>query len=212
MVEVFVPVCTPMRLARMPEPWDHPDRIFELKYDGFRSLAYVGQGRTRFVSRKGIEYRRYGELGRRISSALFGREAVLDGEIVCLDGSGVPQFYDLLYNRCAPCFAAFDLLSLDAEDLRQLPVTQRKRKLRELIPAEGGDLLYVQHFDGRGVALFKEVCRRDLEGVVAKYNRAPYGLENSWVKIKNPTYSQAIGQDELFQRRTAYATARTTGL
>src|SRR5438270_9464765 len=102
-----------MALVPLNEPWDDPDWIFELKYDGFRSLAYVDAQRTRLVSRKNVEYKRYRDLERDISAVLTGHEAVLDGEIVCLDAEGRPQFYDLLYSRGAPRFAAFDLLWLD---------------------------------------------------------------------------------------------------
>lgn len=127
---------------------------------------------------------------------------MLDGEIVCLDERGVSQFNDLLYCRRPACFAAFDLLWLDGHDLRGFPLIERKRRLRRLIQS-GPDLLYVSHFDGCGTALFREVCQLDLEGIVAKYKHAPYGLENSWVKIKNPSYSQIIARDELFKKRSA---------
>jgi bifunctional non-homologous end joining protein LigD len=189
-----------MPLVRMNEPWDDPEWIFELKYDGFRSFAYVNAQRTRLVSRKNVEYKRYTDLARHITSALAGHEAVLDGEIVCLDAEGRPQFYDLLYCRGSVCFAVFDVLWLDGVDLRSLPLLERKRRLRQLVHGKPA-LLYVTHFERRGTELFKEVCRLDLEGIVAKFKHAPYGLENSWVKIKNPEYSQMIGRDELFKRR-----------
>ena len=84
---------------------------------------------------------------------------------------------------------------------------ERKAALRRLLPAEPGDLLYVDHFVHRGVALYNEVCRLDLEGIVAKYKHAPYrmeGRQSSWVKIRNPAYSQMAGRQELFgKRRTA---------
>ena len=191
-----------MPLVRMSEAWDDPDWIFELKYDGFRSLAFVGSDRVRLVSRKQFVYRRYGDLCAGLGSALNGHEAVLDGEIVCLDERGVSQFNDLLYCRRPACFAAFDLLWLHGHDLRRLPLIERKRRLRSLI-RRGPSLLYVSHFDGWGTALFGEVCRLDLEGIVAKYKYAPYGLENSWMKIKNQSYSQVIGRDELFKKRSA---------
>jgi bifunctional non-homologous end joining protein LigD len=142
-----------MGLARLPDPWDDPDWIFELKYDGFRSVAYVGSD-CRLVSKKGVEYRRFSRLARSISTALAGRQAVVDGEIVCLDSDGVPRFYDLLYNRGPVCFAAFDLLWLDGEDLRPSPLLERKRRLRRLIQP-GSELLYVSHFDRRGIDLFR---------------------------------------------------------
>jgi bifunctional non-homologous end joining protein LigD len=160
-----------MQLVRMNEPWNDPEWIFELKYDGFRALAFVDSRRTRLVSRKNFEYRRYANLAQDISAALQGHEAVLDGE-VCIDANGAPQFYDLLYSRSVPCFAVFDLLWLDGEDLRSLPLLGRKRRLKSLVANKEG-LLYVSHFERSGTVLFHEVCRMDLEGIVAKFKHAP---------------------------------------
>ena len=98
---------------------------------------------------------------------------------------------------------AFDLLELDGEDLRELPLIERKRRLRSVIPRESSRLRYVDHVGGRGCALFAAACRRDLEGVVAKWAHGTYqrGLATSWLKIKNPPYSQIEGRRELFEAR-----------
>jgi hypothetical protein len=68
---------------------------------------------------------------------------------------------------------------------------------------KGSGVFYVHHFDGRGIDLHQEICRRDLEGIVAKFKRAPYGLDKSWIKIKNPRYSQMAGSHLLFAERSA---------
>ena len=91
----------------------------------------------------------------------------------------------------------------DGHELRALPLIERKRRLRGLIQS-GPGLLYVSHFDVCGTALFREVCRLDLEGIVMKCKHAPYGLQNGRVKIKNPSYSQMTARDELFKKRSAY--------
>src|SRR5262249_9223637 len=93
------------------------------------------------------------------------------------------------------------LLWLAGEDLRDLPLVERKRRLRRIIPRRSAFVLYLDHVDG-GRDLFAEVCRRDLEGIVAKWKRGAYRAAplSSWVKIKNPTYSQAEGRHELFER------------
>ena len=74
-----------MRLARRPEPFDHPDWIYEIKFDGFRTLAYVENGKCRLVSRRNHEYKSFHELCASIAAHLAGSTAVIDGEIVCLD-------------------------------------------------------------------------------------------------------------------------------
>ena len=100
-----------MAVASRPEPPTGPDWLFELKYDGFRALAYISD-RVQLVSRKGHTYRRFDRLCKELAHALSGHEAVLDGEILCVDAKGRPQFYDLLRTRTQPIYVAFDLLWL----------------------------------------------------------------------------------------------------
>ena len=100
---------------------------------------------------------------------------MLDGEIVCLDKRGRPQFRDLLFHRAEPCFYAFDLLMCDGKDLRSERLTDRKQELRRLmskVPASR--LRYADHVEQHGTALFQRVCEMDLEGIVAKHSLAPY--------------------------------------
>ena len=92
---LILPVFTPADLTRLPDAFDHEDFIFELKMDGFRALAYVDEAQTRLVSRKGNVYKRFTDLCAAIHIDL-DCEAVLDGEIVCLDAEGRPRFYDLM--------------------------------------------------------------------------------------------------------------------
>jgi bifunctional non-homologous end joining protein LigD len=80
----LIPSFTPMPLARAREPFDHPDWVFELKYDGFRALAFVNGGGTKLISRRSLEYRRFDDLRSEISLESNADDAVLDGEIVKL--------------------------------------------------------------------------------------------------------------------------------
>jgi bifunctional non-homologous end joining protein LigD len=199
-----------MPLSRRRDPFDHRDWLFELKLDGFRAIAYVDGRRTRLMSRKAIVYRRFDALSDAIAESLEGHAAVLDGELVCLDEKGRPQFYTLLYRRAAPCFFAFDLLWLDGEDVRPRPLLERKRRLAGLLRDADGGVCALDHVRGRGRDLFTEVCRLDLEGIVAKDARAPYAPEapSTWVKVKNPRYSQAEARWEHFDRRRIMASNR----
>ena len=104
----------PMPLSRRALPFDHPDWIFELKYDGFRSLAVIQNGRTELISRNGNPFSAFERLRKQLKSPYEGK-TVLDGEIVCLDKRGRPQFRDLLFHRGEPCFFAFDLLMSERE-------------------------------------------------------------------------------------------------
>jgi hypothetical protein len=96
------------------------------------------------------------------------RDAILDGEIICLGRNGVSQFNQLLDRKAEPVLCAFDLLWLDGEDLRRFPLIDRKSRLHKLLQSGGGRILYAQHIEHRGKEFFQEVCARDLEGIAAK--------------------------------------------
>ena len=120
-----------MELARAAKPFDHPDWVFELKHDGFRAVAYIEQGKCRLVSRRDFQYKRFDKLCAAIGKELRVKDAILDGEIVCLDSAGRSIFTPLLFRRSEnPCFYAFDLLWLNGRDLRKQPLLERKRLLR----------------------------------------------------------------------------------
>ena len=122
-------------------------------------------------------------------------------KLVCLGDDGRPVFDALLYRRALPHFCAFDCLWLDGEDVRELPLVERKRLLRRIIPRRLGWVRYVRHVRGRGTDLFRLSCELDLEGIVAKWAASPYRLagdRSPWVKVKNRDYSQARDRHELF--------------
>ena len=190
----------PPTLGRARSPFSHLDWLFEIKWDGFRSLVQLEHGRCRLISRNGIEFKSFSSLNRAISAELAPHTAFLDGEIVCPDAGGKPQFRDLLFRRGEPHFVTFDLLWLDGIDLRYLPLSERKLELRRLIPKQSEQLLYCNHIEGDGEGLFRLACEHDLEGIVAKEKYAPYQSETRWLKIRNRNYSQWVGREELFER------------
>jgi bifunctional non-homologous end joining protein LigD len=169
-----LPRIQPMRLTLRAKPFDHPDYLFELKHDGFRAIAYVEGGESKLVSRNSNAFASFATL-RKSLATLPVKNAILDGEVVCLDANGVSQFNELMSRKCKPVFYAFDLMWLDGEDLRNLRLVERKQRLRALV-AKGScsRLIYAQHIEGQGVGFFEEVCRRDLEGIVAKRKRSVY--------------------------------------
>lgn len=159
-----------MRLATLGQPFDSPDWVFEVKWDGWRALAIVEGGRCSLVSRHRNVYKLFPELCSDL--ATLNINATLDGEVVELDSEGRPQFYELLRHRSRAVFVAFDITELDGRDLRDLPLIERKRILRKTLPSRGR-VLVPNHVEGSGVRLFDEVCRRDLEGLVAKRRWGP---------------------------------------
>jgi ATP-dependent DNA ligase len=116
------------------------------------------------------------------------------------------KFYNLMRRRSPQHYYAFDILWLDGKDVRPLPLIERKRILRRVVPSQPSPLRYADHFHGRGVDLFRLVCESDLEGIVAKLKNGPvYSGGDLLVKIKNQRYSQAEGRHELFEKRAARA-------
>ena len=185
-----------MPLSRKPQPFDHPEWVFELKYDGFRSLAVIRGGRCELISRNGHPFS-FDSLRKDLTVPCAG-QTVLDGEIICLDKRGSPQFNDLLLHRGEPFFFAFDLLMADGHDLRMERLTDRKQELRRLLSKASSRLQYVDHIHEHGTALFERVCKLDLEGIVAKHAYAPYVTDaqrTTWFKIKNRNYSQMAGRE-----------------
>ena len=190
-----------MTLGRAPEPFSHPDWIFEVKWDGFRSLVRIEQGKYRLISRKGNEFKSFRTLNESLLTELKVRSAVLDGEIVCLNDDGKPEFRDLLFRRGEARFVAFDLLFCDGQDYRYSPLTERKHVLRSILPKSSERVLYCDHIEGNGESLFRIACENDLEGIVAKKKGDPYLQDQaSWLKIRNTSYSQWEGREELFDR------------
>lgn len=187
-----------MRLRLVKHAFDDSDFVWELKHDGWRSIAYVEDGECSLLSRN---FRNLQFKPLRASLAVSVHNAIIDGEIVCLDRHGVSQFNSLLSikGREAAVFYAFDLPWLNDEDLRQLPLLERKARLRELVTASHcSRLLYAQHIDGAGKKFFEEICKRDLEGVVGKRKAGTYREDrDDWVKVKNKKYSQSEGRHEL---------------
>ncbi len=217
---MLLPQFQPMPLGRVCEPFSHPDWLFEIKWDGFRALLFSDREGVRLVSRNGNVFKSFVSLCDGLHRDLKGRRCVLDGEIVCLDSHGKPQFRDLLFRRVEPRFYAFDILwdqhawsddeqerrrFRNGEDLRYLPLVDRKLRLAAVVPKRSERLLYCDHVEADGEALFRLACEHDLEGIVAKWKLAPYlpDQPSSWLKIRNRNYSQWVGREELFERERA---------
>jgi bifunctional non-homologous end joining protein LigD len=190
-----------MVLTPGSDAFDDPQWLFEPKYDGFRGLVYVSGEGCEIRSRRDLRFDRFDELCTRVADVLGNREAILDGEIVALNRKGKPVFQDLLRGKGFLAFAAFDLLWLDGQDLRALPLVERKQRLTELLPADTGPLYKILTLDEHGRALFSAITKMDLEGIVAKRKGDPYGSATTWYKIKNPGYSRSDGRSDVLRRR-----------
>ncbi len=197
-----------MPLVRIPQPFDDPDWLFELKHDGFRAAAVVDGHQCTLVSRWGRPFPQFPQLAEEIAHSVRAHRCVLDGEIVCLRQDGSSDFRSLLFRREWPYYYAFDILSLEGLDTRDQPLARRKQALRRIIPRSPGSsrLRFADSVRGRGKDLYELACGHDAEGIVAKWASGRYlsdGSTTSWLKLKNPDYTQAVGRHELFEGRRA---------
>jgi bifunctional non-homologous end joining protein LigD len=187
---MMLPRIQPIIPTRRGEPFDDPDWLFEFKYDGFRGLWYFDRGRARLISRNGNWLSRFDALADQVAASLNVDEAILDGEVIVADATGRLQFYDLLRGTRTPAYVAFDILWLDGDDLRPLPLSERRRRLQAILPARPPTISGPLSVIGSGREFFTLMCAHDLEGIVAKRLRNPYSVRVQWLKIKNPSYSQ----------------------
>jgi bifunctional non-homologous end joining protein LigD len=186
------------RTTSQPLPFDDPAWLLEPKYDGFRGLLYVTREGCHFRSKRGNLLKQFQELSHWVRKELRVKEAILDGEVVALDQEGRQDFRGLLARRSNLHYAAFDALWVNGKDLRQLPLTRRKRHLNRIVWATSTVLSQVFSIEERGRDLFSAAERLDLEGIVAKRKSDPYAAETVWFKVKNRAYTQAEGRGDLF--------------
>jgi len=199
-VRSTLPVVEPVLLTAHPDAFNDPAWLFEPKYDGYRGLLYVTRRGCRFRSKRGNVLERFQELCYSVREELPVKEAILDGEVVALDGHGRQNLEGLLIGRGNLHYAAFDALWVDGRDLRALPLKRRKLALTGLVPAATTVVSQVFSIEERGRDLFDAAERLDLEGIVAKRLADPYRRDTVWYKIKSRTYTQSEGRVELFQK------------
>jgi bifunctional non-homologous end joining protein LigD len=193
---ITLPPVRPIVPVPCDEPFDHPDWLFEPKYDGVRGLLHVTSRECRFLSKTGGALARFQELAYWVREELPVKEAILDGEIVALDRGGRQSFRELVAGGGHLHYAAFDALWLRGRDLRGLPLGGRKRALRRLVPAATTVVSEVFSVEERGRDALAAAERLDLEGVIAKRKADPYAPGTLWYEILNRRYTQRRCQGE----------------
>ena len=180
-------LCTVVERPPGGEGWCH-----EIKFDGYRVQLRVEDGEAVLKTRKGLDWTdKFRSIAEEAESL---PDVLIDGEIVALDHNGAPNFSTLQAalsdgDSKSLIFYAFDLLFAGGEDLRGLPLGERKARLKELLAARKGkekQIRYVEHFESGGDAVLQSACKLELEGVVSKKLDAPYrsGRSESWTKAK----------------------------
>jgi DNA ligase D-like protein (predicted ligase) len=178
-----------MKAVLWDEPFSDPAWIFERKLDGVRCLAHRdGGGGIRLLSRTDRSMNAdYPEIVEALESEPC-QDFVVDGEVVAFDGRGITSFSRLQRRgreRVAIYLYLFDLLRVDGEDVRELPLRERKARLRSSLRFRG-PVRFSPHRNESGEEMFAEACRKGLEGVMAKRADSPYRATRSsdWRKLK----------------------------
>lgn len=163
--------------------------IHEIKYDGYRTQVHVEDGAARAFTSTGIDWSTTYKQVVGAAKDIAG-SAILDGEVVVLNDAGSSDFHALRSAmRWSPgkiIFVAFDLLHLDGEDLRRVPLIERREKLLDLLGDASGVLQYSHHVVGGGDEFYAAADRLGLEGIVSKRPGSTYrsGDTDAWVKTK----------------------------
>jgi bifunctional non-homologous end joining protein LigD len=189
----------PMLANSVENAFDDPAWLFEIKWDGYRAVAFIREGNVRLVSRNQNDLtEQYSEL-RDLPRFVKAETAILDGEIVALDEEGRPSF-SLMQQRTGfragksrlpgvkgipIVYYAFDLIYLNGYDLRRVTLEERKRLLAEQLTA-GPLARFSDHYEANGKALLEAARAKGLEGIVAKRRSSCYEEKRSsdWRKIK----------------------------
>ena len=194
MASSHLPAFVKPQLARLVErPPQGPAWTHEIKFDGYRVQLRISQGHATLKTRKGLDWT--AKFRALAQAAAKLPDCIIDGEVVALDASGASSFSALQAALSADdgsklVFYVFDLLYLRGKDLRSRPLSERKRRLQDLIGTLPGGkrapIRFVADFEEPGESVLKSACRMSLEGIVSKRLDAPYVSEraDTWLKSK----------------------------
>ncbi|MBR1151918.1 DNA ligase D [Bradyrhizobium sp. JYMT SZCCT0428] len=191
-VDAMPDFVAPQLCASAESPPNSDGWCHEIKFDGYRMQLRVEDGDAVLKTRKALDWtEKFGAIAKEATSL---SDVLIDGEIAALDHHGVPHFSTLQAaisdgKTGALIFFAFDLLFAGGEDLRGLPLGERKARLRKLLEARKGKgrlIQYVEHFEENGASILEAANKLALEGIISKKLDAPYrsGRSESWTKSK----------------------------
>uniref|UniRef100_B0T3L2 DNA ligase (ATP) n=1 Tax=Caulobacter sp. (strain K31) TaxID=366602 RepID=B0T3L2_CAUSK len=179
----------PQLCKSLDRPPSGPGWAHEIKFDGYRVQLRVEGGRATLRTRKGLDWtEKFAAIAR---AAADLPDSIIDGEVVALDAAGQPDFAGLQAALSDGktgdlIFFAFDLLAEGGEDLRALPLHERKARLKAMMGEDEPRLRFVDHFETAGDAVLLSACKLELEGIISKRLDAPYrsGRSETWTKAK----------------------------
>ncbi|MBZ9728303.1 DNA ligase D [Salegentibacter sp. JZCK2] len=187
----------PMLATSGKKIFNDPDWIYELKWDGYRALANIEDGKVDLYSRNGISFNsKFSKLVKDLEQ--IDNDVILDGEIVVLNKEGIPQFQALQnYDENTPGalrYYVFDMLFLNGHSMLDLPLLERKSLIPEVL--EDLELVqYCDHIEGMGTAFYNKAIDLGLEGVIAKKADGTYSpgyRTDKWLKIKDENSREVL--------------------
>jgi bifunctional non-homologous end joining protein LigD len=187
----------PMLATLVKEPFDHPDWIFEVKWDGYRAVAEIRDGNVSLYSRNGISFdKKFFPIVDSLRK--FGFDAVLDGEIVIVDDQGRPDFQALQHyqdsGRGHLLYYVFDLLYFRGHDLTDMPLLRRKEILKKILPS-APRIRFSDHVWKEGLLFYTVAQKKGLEGIIAKHSQSAYETgrrSRQWLKVKTRLTQEGV--------------------
>jgi bifunctional non-homologous end joining protein LigD len=165
------------------------DWTYEVKWDGYRAIAYVAGGEVALVSRNDNDLTaRFPDVAKAIGKALRTPNAVLDGEVCALDEEGRATFSAMQQGKPGTryLYVVFDVLEVDGEPVVDLPYTERRKRLQGLLDKRNRVVQFSEAFDD-GDALYEAAKQQRFEGIMAKRPKSPYlpgRRTRDWLKVK----------------------------
>jgi bifunctional non-homologous end joining protein LigD len=180
----------PMLATLVDKPFDDPDWVYEIKWDGYRTLGFINKGEVQLLSRNNKSFNeKYYPITQLLES--WKINAVIDGEILVSNDKGVSNFGALQNWRSEAdgelMLYVFDILWYEGKNLMDLPLTQRQAILKEVLPTDDDRIRLSQVFTASGLEFFEAAEKIGLEGIMAKRVSSPYIADNrskDWLKVK----------------------------
>lgn len=204
----------PMAMTLADQPFSHKDWLYEVKWDGYRCMAFCSGNNVELKSRQNTNFnKRFSEIREALQT--FNLNAVLDGEIVCLNDDGRANFTALISgsNTGSIVYYIFDLLWWNGYDLQNTPLHERRKILKVLLP-KSDIIRFSDHVAGKGVELFDLAQAHQIEGIVAKHKDSTYSpgaRSKQWLKIKTAQVIPAVVAGYVIDRDTSSLSALIIG-
>jgi bifunctional non-homologous end joining protein LigD len=179
----------PMKATLVDEPFDDPDWVYEVKWDGYRAVAVIDKKGVELISRNNIPFDKYYPINKVLKD--WQINAVIDGEIVVLNDKGLSDFGGLQNWRSEAdgnlVFYVFDILWYEGKNLMGLPLSDRQAILKEVLPTNNDSVRQSKVFAANGIEFFEAAEKIGMEGIMAKKASSVYTSDlrsKEWLKIK----------------------------